>query len=146
MVVAVMCRMALGAWFVHSGISKWQGGGLDRFVQDVANYRLVAAPWDEVVAYGVWSLECMAGLALFFGILRRGALVCLAGLVVVFATAVTWAWHQQLDISCGCRGGGGSMHYAAKWAEFALYAVVLGMLGWAEAAGKLASTAKKHET
>jgi len=146
MVLAVMARMALGAWFLYSGVVKWQGNGLDRFVQDVANYRMVAAPLDAVFAHGVVALECVAGLCLFFGLLRRGALLAVAGLVAMFSCAVGWAWLKQLDISCGCRGSDAPIQYWAKFAEFALYFVVLGALWMAENAGKLASTMKKHET
>lgn len=146
MALSVMARIALGGWFFYSGAIKWQNSGIDRFIQDVANYRMVPPPWDEAVAYGVLSLECVAGLCLCCGILRRAALVAVESLVAVFIVAVGWAWFHQLDISCGCRGGGAPIHYWAKVAEFALYGVVLGMLWMAENAEKSASRMKKSET
>ena len=98
---ALVARILLGLWFVHSGGMKIFGSGLDRFTRDVANYQLVTAPWDAVAAYSVPWLELIAGTCLMLGILRRGAILTIAGLVGVFAVSIGWAWSKGLDISCG---------------------------------------------
>jgi uncharacterized membrane protein YphA (DoxX/SURF4 family) len=129
---AIIARVLLGFWFVYSGGVKVFGTGLDRFTFDVANYKLVGPPYDAMVAYTVPWFEMVAGLCLMLGMLRRGAILTIAGLVCVFAVAVGWAWVNQLDISCGCRGADGPIHYWSKAAEFAGYFILLGWLWWCE--------------
>jgi uncharacterized membrane protein YphA (DoxX/SURF4 family) len=125
---ALIVRVVLGCWFVFSGGMKVFGSGLDRFTRDVANYQLVGPPLDAIAAYTVPWFEIAAGLCLMLGILRRGAILTLAGLVVVFAVCIGWAWFHQLDITCGCHGGDNPIHYWGKVAEFAGYFAVLGWL------------------
>lgn len=125
---ALIARVSLGAWFVYSGGMKIFGSGLDRFTRDIANYQLVGPPLDAVAAYTVPWLELVAGLCLMLGLLRRGAILTFAGLVVVFAISVGWAWSKGLDISCGCHGGDAPIQYWAKAAEFAGYFILLGWL------------------
>jgi putative oxidoreductase len=131
-VISITASVLLGTWFVYSGGLKIFGTGLDRFTFDVANYKLVHAPWDAVVAYTVPWVELIAGLCLMLGILKRGAIVAIAGLVVVFAIAIGWAWSHNLDISCGCHGSDAPIQYWNKAAEFAGYFAVLGLLWWVE--------------
>ena len=124
----MMLRVLLGCWFLFSGGMKVFGSGIDRFTRDVANYRLVGEPWDAVVAFTMPWAEIVAGLCLMLGILRRGAILTIGGLVVVFATAVAWAWFHQLNIACGCHGGDAKIHYWGKAAEFTGYAIALAWL------------------
>lgn len=135
-VAAIIPRAVLGCWFVYSGGFKIFGSGLDRFTRDVANYQLVGPPLDAVAAYTVPWVELVAGLCLMLGILRRGAILTIAGLVGVFAFCIGWAWAKQLDISCGCHGGDAPIHYWAKVAEFIGYFAVLGWLWWVENRGQ----------
>jgi uncharacterized membrane protein YphA (DoxX/SURF4 family) len=127
-VVALILRVMLGCWFAYSGGLKIFGTGLDRFLADVANYRMVGPPLDAWVAYGVPWLELIAGVCLMLGILRRGALIAVFGLVLVFSVAVGSAWVRGLDISCGCLGGDEPIRYWAKALEFAGYFLTLGWL------------------
>ncbi len=129
---ALIASALLGVWFVYSGGAKIFSTGLDKFTVDVANYKLVSAPWDAVAAYSVPWFELIAGLCLMLGILRRGAILTIAGLVVVFSISVGWAWVHGLDISCGCHGGTAKIQYWNKAAEFAGYFVLLGWLWWVE--------------
>ncbi len=131
-VVARVAYVLLGAWFIFSGGQKIFSSGLDRFTRDIANYGIVTAPLDAVAAYSVPWLELVAGICLVLGVLRRGALLTLAGLVVVFCISVGWAWAHGLDIACGCHGGDAPIHYWNKVAEFAGYFVILGWLWWVE--------------
>jgi uncharacterized membrane protein YphA (DoxX/SURF4 family) len=129
---ALSARVLLGVWFVYSGGMKIFGSGLDRFTQDVANYQLVRAPWDALAAYSVPWFELIAGLCLMLGILRRGAILTISGLVVMFSISVAWAWIKGLDISCGCHGGNTPIRYWAKAAEFSGYFGLLAWLWWVE--------------
>ena len=140
--VALVLRVCLGCWFVYSGGYKVFVSGLDRFVYDVSNYKLVGPPLDAVAAYAVPWFEVAVGLCLMLGILRKGAILTLAGLVCVFAFCIGWAWFHQLDISCGCHGSDAKIQYWAKAAEFTGYFAVLGFLWWTEnAAQKTQNTA-----
>ena len=130
--LVLVLRVCLGCWFVFSGGMKVFGSGLDRFTRDVANYKLVSPPFDALAAYSVPWFEIVAGLCLMLGVFRRGAILTIAGLVVVFAFCIGWAWAHQLDISCGCHGGDGPIHYWGKVAEFVGYFVLLGWLWWME--------------
>lgn len=131
--VALVLRCLTGGWFLFSGGFKWFGSGIDRFVRDIANYRMLAEPWDVVAAYAVISLEVAAGLCLLLGVLRRGAILVTAALVAVFSFSIAWAWVHQLDISCGCHGGDGTIRYWRKIGEFLLYISVLAFLWRVEA-------------
>ena len=131
-VAALIARVVLGSWFLYSGGLKIFGTGLDRFTRDVANYHLVNPPFDVVAAYSVPWLECIAGLCLMLGILRRGAILTIAGLVTVFSISIGWAWVHKLDISCGCHGGDTPIQYWSKAAELGGYFLLLGWLWWME--------------
>ena len=123
--VTSAARILLGGWFVYSGAVKILGAGLDRFTRDIGNYKLVGPPLDAVAAYTVPWFEVMAGVCLVVGILRRGAILAIAGLVCVFAFCIGWAWRHELDISCGCHGGDAPIRYWSKVAEFIGYYIVL---------------------
>lgn len=125
---AITLRVLLGCWFLYSGGYKVFVSGLDRFTRDVANYQIVGPPFDAIAAYTVPWFEIAAGLCLMLGVLRKGAVLALAGLVCVFAICIGWAWFHQLDISCGCHGGEAKIHYRGKAAEFAGYLIALGWL------------------
>jgi uncharacterized membrane protein YphA (DoxX/SURF4 family) len=127
-VCTISTRVLLGCWFVYSGGRKVFVSGLDRFTQDVANYRIVPAPLDAIAAYSVPWFEIAAGMCLMLGILRKGAVLTLGVLVCVFAICIGWAWSHQLDISCGCHGGDARIHYWGKTAELVGYFIVLGWL------------------
>ena len=126
--VALVLRVMLGVWFAYSGGLKIFGTGLDRFLIDVTNYRMIGPPLDMWVAYGLPWGELVAGICLMLGILRRGALLAVLGMVSIFSVAVGSAWVRGLDISCGCHGGDAPIRYWAKALEFAGYFVLLAWL------------------
>ncbi len=139
-VAAVSARVLLGAWFVYSGGVKIFGSGLDRFTRDVGNYHLVKPPFDALTAYSVPWVELIAGLCLMLGILRRGSILTIAGLVVMFSVAVGWAWFKGLDISCGCHGDTEPIRYWFKAVEFTGYFILLGWLWWLETRHEIAGS------
>jgi uncharacterized membrane protein YphA (DoxX/SURF4 family) len=129
-VAALIARVLLGAWFLYSGGFKIFGSGLDRFTTDIANYQLVQAPFDAIAAYVIPWLELVAGVCLMLGILLRGAILTLAGLVVVFSISIGWAWVHKLDITCGCHGGDAPIQYWSKAAELTGYFLLLAWFWW----------------
>jgi uncharacterized membrane protein YphA (DoxX/SURF4 family) len=130
--LAVIARVLLGLWFIYSGAVKIFGSGLERFTRDIANYQLVGPPLDAIAAYTVPWFEIFAGACLWLETLRRGAILTLAGLVLVFCVCIGWAWIQQLDISCGCHGSDAPIRYWNKVAEFTAYYILLAWLWWQE--------------
>jgi len=137
-------RALLGLWFIYSGGVKILVTGLDRFTRDIANYQLVGPPFDAFAAYTVPWFEIFAGACLVLGILRRGAILTLAGLVLVFCVCIGWAWIHQLDISCGCHGGDAPVRYWNKAAEFTGYFTLLAWFWWRERRHAGGSCANNH--
>lgn len=128
--VALVLRVAMGAWFVYAGGLKIFSSGLDQFAVDIGNYKLVSGGMAVAAAYLVAWVEVVAGLCFMLGMLKKGAWLAMFGLVGAFSLSVGSAWWRGLDISCGCLGGTEKISYWAKAAEFALYYAVLGYLAW----------------
>lgn len=133
--VGLVVRVVLGCWFVYSGGLKIFGTGLDRFTTDITNYGMVRQPLDAWIAYSLPWAELFGGVCLMLGLLRKGAILVIAGLVAVFSIAIGWAWFHQLDISCGCHGSDAKIRYWTKAFELAGYFAVLGWLWWLETTG-----------
>ena len=130
--VALVLRVLLGAWFVYAGGVKIFGAGLEGFVTDIANYKLVSPELTVAVAYIIPWVEVVAGICFMLGILRKGAWWAMLGLVLAFTVSVGSAWWRGLDISCGCLGGTEKISYWRKAAEFAVYFLALGYIGRVE--------------
>jgi uncharacterized membrane protein YphA (DoxX/SURF4 family) len=126
--ILLVVRVCLGAFFLYVGGEKLFR--MDGFIRDVANYRIVGAPWDAVVGFTLPWLEIVAGLLLMLGWLRQGALLVLGGLTLVFMAGIGQAWARGLSISCGCFGASAEpsnypLHLALNAAILATIAVLL---------------------
>ncbi len=128
--VALVLRVLMGAWFVYAGGMKVFGTGLDRFVIDIENYKIVSGEVAIAVAYLIPWLEIVAGICFMLGTLKAGAWWTMFGLVLAFSVSVGSAWARGLDISCGCLGSDEKISYWRKAVEFALYFVALGFIAW----------------
>lgn len=141
--VALALRVAMGAYFTFMGGRKIFVSGLDRFVVDITNYKLVSEGMALAAAYIVPWAEIVAGICFMLGVLRKGSWLAMLGLVTVFAVAVGSAWSRGMDIRCGCTGGTENISYWAKAAEFSVYYLALGFIAWSAwrsaAAGKTAA-------
>jgi putative oxidoreductase len=117
--VALALRFALGGYFAWSGYQKVFVQGLDDFTRAVANYKMVYAPWDAVVAYTIPWVEMVCGVLLVLGLWKRGALWGLTGLIAGFAVGVAHAQANKLNIACGCDGNpdAAPMNYSLKFLE-----------------------------
>lgn len=131
-ILALTLRVLMGAWFAYAGALKIFVTGLDRFVVDIENYRLVSGQMAVVAGYAIPWIEVVAGICFMLGILRKGAWWIMLGLVAAFVISVGSAWWRGLDISCGCLGGSEKISYWRKAVEFAVYLAVLGWIGWIE--------------
>ena len=97
-------RTLLAAVFIYAGANK----ALDpaQFAEAIDRYRIVPWPFAAGMALYLPWLEIVAGVATFWGRLRPGALVIIAGLAWVFVAAIASALVRGLDITCGCFGNG----------------------------------------
>ncbi len=137
-ITALILRVVLGAWFAYAGGLKIFVTGLDRFVTDIENYRMVFAGvaitgnLATAVAYFIPWFEVVVGLCFMLGYLRKGAWLGMFGLVVAFSVSIGSAWWRGLDISCGCLGGSEKVSYWRKALEFVAYFAALGWIAWVE--------------
>jgi uncharacterized membrane protein YphA (DoxX/SURF4 family) len=137
-ITALVLRVALGAWFAYAGGLKIFVTGLDRFVTDIENYRMVFAGvaimgnLAVAVAYFIPWFEVVVGLCFMLGYLRKGAWLGMFGLVMAFSVSIGSAWWRGLDISCGCTGSTEKVSYWRKALEFAIYFAALGWIAWVE--------------
>lgn len=130
--LAIVLRVLMGGWFVFTGGVKIFDTGLDAFVTDIENYKLVSPHLAVAAAYIIPWVELVAGICFMLGILKKGAWWAMLGLVLAFTVSVGSAWWRGLDISCGCLGGTQKISYWKKAAEFALYFATLGYLAWVQ--------------
>ena len=128
--ITLSLRVLLGAWFLYNGGFKIFGSGLDVFAGDLHNYRLLPDDWVAPVAYLVAWTEVVASLLLMFGVWRRGSILVIFAMVIGFMVFIGWAWRQQLDISCGCRGDGEPISFWFKVIELPGYLLILLWLWW----------------
>jgi putative oxidoreductase len=100
--VTSIVRIVIGGVFIYAGALKLVNPA--RFAVDIDHYHLL--PWIMSVsaAFYIPWLEILCGLALIIRWLRRGAIVILSSLVVVFIVASLSARMRGIDVSCGCFG------------------------------------------
>lgn len=94
-----------GALFVYSGWLKARDPGA--FLISIRSYQLLPDPYAAWLSLTLPWVEIFAGLAVITGWMRRGGLLILNAMLVVFAIVLSIAWFRGLDIDCGCFGGGG---------------------------------------
>jgi len=129
--VFLTLRIILGIFFLFVGGDKLIR--LDEFVETVANYEIVTAPWDQFAAYLVVWMEIVIGLCLMLCLLYKGALVSLACMVVVFIVSLSQAWVRGLEISCGCTPWASkeSTNYGLAIAQNLAIFIIVCVLYWA---------------
>ncbi len=100
-------RLVLGGLFIWAGIAKLRDPA--EFAIEIVNYRLLPqlAPYGAVM---LPTVEIAAGLGAIAlpRAWRRAAALVIAGLMVVFTVAVSFALIRGINIDCGCFGGGSS--------------------------------------
>jgi uncharacterized membrane protein YphA (DoxX/SURF4 family) len=108
--------IVIGGLFIYAGAVKV----IDpvEFARDIDNYKML--PWQIGVGLALYLpwLEIFAGLALITGVLYRGGVFVLTGLMALFVVATIIARARGLDISCGCFG------HASKYLSFAWHLVL----------------------
>jgi putative oxidoreductase len=103
-IVTWVLRVGLGVLFVYAGVMKL--GDPTAFAIEIGNYRL----WPELAPYLAVllpAIEITAGLGVIAlpASWRRGAALCVVGLMVMFTVAVSIAVARGINVDCGCFGG-----------------------------------------
>ena len=101
-IVWTVLAVIVGGIFIYAGASKISDPM--HFARDITNFRLVGWPIAIRTAFYLPWLEIIAGLALVFGFLHRGALAILTGLMVFFIGATISAYARGINLDCGCFG------------------------------------------
>ena len=99
-------RWALGVIFVYAAWSKIWNPQL--FAEEISYYHMLTMQQVNWMAIFLPWLEMICGLALIFGITRRGATILVIGMLIAFTYAIGHAVHEGRDIQCGCFGHGES--------------------------------------
>lgn len=101
-----LLALAVAATFVVASLDKIANPG--DFAQSIYRYRLVPLALLHPFALYLPWLELIAGLAVLWPRLRRGAALLAALMSLMFIVALTAALARGLDINCGCfKAGGG---------------------------------------
>ena len=127
-------RIVIAAVFVYAGVAK----ALDpaAFADSIDGYRLLPYPGGAALSLYLPWLEIAAGLGVLWPRARLGALSLLFLLCLVFGIAIASAWVRNLDIGCGCFGGGdiGAAALRGSLLRSVALAVLAGALLWMEEA------------
>lgn len=129
--VALALRLGLAALFLVAGALKL--GDPTRFAIEITNYRLLPA-LAPYLAVTLPPVEIVLGLALVVMPLpwRRGALVGLGALLVMFTIAVAQVVGRGINVDCGCFGGASGPVTAITVARDLVLLLAVGLLWWLE--------------
>lgn len=99
-----LCRLVLGGVFIYAAVDKVLDPGA--FARSVANYRILTDPLlVNLTGLLLPWLELVAGILLVLGLWRKGSVLVLGGLTVVFIILISVTMIRGIDIECGCFGG-----------------------------------------
>lgn len=99
-------RVLLGGVLLYAGVAKIKSG--HEFAEAIANFALLPAAGNQILAVVLPWWEICAGALLVFGVWTRAAGLVTLLLFLSFTLAVTSALVRGLDIQCGCFSDAGS--------------------------------------
>lgn len=95
------CRLWVGAVFLAAAWHKILDPGA--FAFSIAAYQILPLQYINVLAIALPWLELVAALTLITGLWTRASALCMAGMNVMFITALVMAIKSQVQMtSCGC--------------------------------------------
>ena len=100
--VTPAARLILSGVLIYAGFSKLQSAW--QFAEAIANFRILPAQFNQLLAVVLPWCELLAGLLLLCGLWLRAAALVSALMFAVFAIAVVSAIARGLDVECGCFG------------------------------------------
>jgi len=124
--LALPARLVLGGILLYAGFTKLNDGW--RFAEAIANYRILPAQANQLLALTLPWLEVVLGLLLVLGLWLRAAAGLATLLFLGFSIAVIAALARQLDISCGCFGTGGASQLGVKTLALDVFCLVCGSI------------------
>jgi uncharacterized membrane protein YphA (DoxX/SURF4 family) len=95
-----LLRIALGLIFIYSSWSKISDP--PGFAEMIWNYRILPGNLVNPVAIALPWLEMLAGLALLSGFIHKGAALLVAGMLIIFITALATDLVRGIAVDCGC--------------------------------------------
>ena len=96
----VIARIVFGLLFIYAAVTKLPDPAV--FAQIVHNYQILPGNLVNLAALVLPYVEIICGLALIFGVLARGAVTILVGLMITFFAAMAYNLYRGLDTACGC--------------------------------------------
>jgi len=100
--LVVIARIVVGGVFVFAAVPKIVDP--HAFAIAITNYHAVPDVVARVTGAALPLLELLVGIALISGVHARGAAVLSAGMLIVFAVALTRALLLDINVDCGCFG------------------------------------------
>jgi len=107
----------------------------DSAVRAVRAYRALPGLMVHPVAWGLPFVELAIAVLLILGVANRAAASVGSSLLAVFIVGIAQAWARNLQISCGCFGGGGpasadSARFAAELGRDVAFLALHAWLIW----------------
>ena len=100
----LVARLILGGVLFYAGFLKLRAG--HPFAEAIANFRMLPAQANQILAVVLPWVEVSTGLLLVFGVWVRAAGLLSVLMFSSFLVAITAALARGLDIECGCFGTG----------------------------------------
>jgi uncharacterized membrane protein YphA (DoxX/SURF4 family) len=98
--LSLTTRISLGALFIYASLPKI--GDPPAFAQILWNYKLLSGFLINPLALVLPWLEFVAGAALIAGVLRKGASLLIAAMLLVFIAALSIDLMRGIAVDCGC--------------------------------------------
>ncbi|MGH3333040.1 MAG: DoxX family protein [Nocardioidaceae bacterium] len=103
--VGLLARLLVGGVWIAAGLLKIPDPAEN--VRAVRAYQLLPEALVPPIGYALPILELLLGICLVLGLLTRVNAVMSSLLLVAFMVGISAAWARNLEIECGCFGGGG---------------------------------------
>jgi uncharacterized membrane protein YphA (DoxX/SURF4 family) len=110
--VGLLARWVLGGVWLYAGGVKLADPWAS--VSTVRAYQLLPGSSATFVGHALPVLEVVLGACLVLGLLTRAAAGASAALLLVFVAGIASVWARDIQIDCGCFGGGGTRAGAAS--------------------------------
>jgi uncharacterized membrane protein YphA (DoxX/SURF4 family) len=98
--LSLATRISLGALFIYASLPKIADP--PAFAQMLWNYQLLPGSLINPLALVLPWLELLAGAALIAGVLRKGASLLIAAMLLVFIAALSIDLMRGIAVDCGC--------------------------------------------
>jgi putative oxidoreductase len=132
----LLCRLGLAGLFLWAALPKLAEPG--RFMEDLANYRVLPEAALAPIALGLPVLELLCALALLGGPYVTGSALLVSVLLFGFAAAMAQARARGIDLECGCFGA--ESRAQVSWEQVARNTAYAVVALWVAVSSRSAST------